>query len=509
MRNYSLVSGRSLFGLVIGSAIAAVIISQCAVSQEPAVKPSGKTKAQVERPYCSDWPKPAMTFFITGRQYGYIEPCGCTGLEHQKGGLARRTTLYQELNEKGWNIVPIDLGNQVRRFGPQAAIKFQTTLTALKGMDYQAVGLGPHDLRIESGELISEIVDETPLVCSNVTIAGLPISNGSKIIKAGDHLIGIAAIVGEDEQRGIRSPDIQFTKPAQAVVQAHAQFRKAKCSLMVLLCYASTEETKRIVTSSAQARDFRVVITAGGADEPALAPIRINGTRSFMIQTGKKGMYVGVLGIFPGSENPMRYERIPLDSRFKDSAEVLQSLTNYQSQLETIYKTDWTKLILKPVDHPTARRFLGSEACKDCHETAYEKWLTTPHHEATQSIAFPTQRSSIPRNFDPECLSCHVTGWNAQDYYPYVSGYVDFEKSKHLHGNGCENCHGPGSSHVAAENGDGDHTEAQVQNLRKAMQLPLSAAQSKCLECHDLDNDPDFHEEGAFERYWKLIEHYE
>ena len=31
-----------------------------------------------------------------------------------------------------------------------------------------------------------------------------------------------------------------------------------------------------------------------------------------------------------------------------------------------------------------------------------------------------------------------------------------------LHGNGCENCHGPGSAHVAAENGDIDVDEAEA-----------------------------------------------
>jgi hypothetical protein len=27
------------------------------------------------------------------------------------------------------------------------------------------------------------------------------------------------------------------------------------------------------------------------------------------------------------------------------------------------------------------------------------------------------------------------------------------------------------------------------------------------MECHDLDNSPEFHKPGAFEKYWKQIEH--
>src|SRR5436853_3484684 len=55
----------------------------------------------------ADWSKPAVALVITGQQLGYIEPCGCTGLENQKGGLARRQTFLKRLtDEKGWTVVP-------------------------------------------------------------------------------------------------------------------------------------------------------------------------------------------------------------------------------------------------------------------------------------------------------------------------------------------------------------------------------------------------------------------
>ena len=72
---------------------------------------------------------------------------------------------------------------------------------------------------------------------------------------------------------------------------------------------------------------------------------------------------------------------------------------------------------------------------------------------------------------------------------------------------GCENCHGPGSKHVAAENGDIDASDEDLQKYRLQMRLPLKEARKTCVQCHDLDNSPDFHEKGAFEKYWKKIEH--
>jgi len=45
--------------------------------------------------------------------------------------------------------------------------------------------------------------------------------------------------------------------------------------------------------------------------------------------------------------------------------------------------------------------------------------------------------------------------------------------------------------------------------LRTKMRLPIAegVAERKCLECHDDDNSPAFHEAGAFEKYWREVEH--
>ena len=64
-----------------------------------------------------DWGKPKFVLFISGRQHGYIEPCGCITLARQKGGLMRRHAVQKMLQARGWDVVSIDAGNQVRRFG--------------------------------------------------------------------------------------------------------------------------------------------------------------------------------------------------------------------------------------------------------------------------------------------------------------------------------------------------------------------------------------------------------
>ena len=178
----------------------------------------------------------------------------------------------------------------------------------------------------------------------------------------------------------------------------------------------------------------------------------------------------------------------------------------YQQQLKEL---GLEQLGLRPLRHPSGRKFVGSETCADCHTSAFEVFEDSKHAHALDSLVSPpNKRSEVPRHHDPECISCHVVGWNPQEFFPYVSGYLDFQKSESLHHVGCENCHGPGSEHVAFESGDREASDEVLDKHRKLMRLTLEAAQNKCLECHDLDNSPDFHVDGAFEEYWEQIEHH-
>jgi hypothetical protein len=185
-------------------------------------------------------------------------------------------------------------------------------------------------------------------------------------------------------------------------------------------------------------------------------------------------------------------------------------MVDYQHDLETV---GLEGLGLKPSSHPTGRQFAGSEACAGCHTTATEVFLSTPHHHATQSIV----ELDPPRHFDPECLSCHVTGWEPQEYFPFISGYTGLKETPEMTDNGCENCHGPGARHVAAEMGDIDVDEAEMEKLRAALHLEIIENEGNkhgqqfangkvvqmCMQCHDLDNSPDF----DFQKYWPHVKH--
>lgn len=458
------------------------------------------------------WPQPKVALMVTGRQFGFMEPCGCSGLDNQNGGLVRRRTLLQQLVERGWPVVPIDAGNQVRRFGRQAEIKFQITIEGLRNkMGYQAIAFGPDDLKLPATELVAVVApsgsEPSPFVCANVTIYDPSFTSPYLIVEKGGKRIGITAILGERHQREVNNSDITMRGAAEGLAAVWPALRAERCDLYVLIAHASIDES---VALGQQFPQFSLVVTAGGAGEPTREPDPIEGTKSQLIQVGTKGMYAGVIGVFDDPTTPLRYQRIPLDSRFADSEEMLQLLAAYQEQLKAV---GFEGLGIRPQPHPSGRTFVGSAECRTCHGKEYRIWKDGQndhagyHAHAYDTLLNPPERGNIPRNFDPECLSCHVVGWNPQRYFPYESGFLSMEQTPHLINVGCENCHGPGSAHVAAESGDLDLEESEIEELRRQMVLPLSEAEQTCLQCHDLDNSPGFQEKGAFERYWEKIKH--
>jgi len=453
------------------------------------------------------WAKPDLTLVVTGQQHGYIEPCGCTGLDRQKGGVARRFTLMKQLRDQGWNLLPLDAGNLVRRFGRQAEVKLQQSVKALKLMGYDAVGFGRDDLRLGVGELLAVAAaeaspEETLYVSGNVVVIDSSLMLQSKVVEKGGMKVGITSILDEKSLEVKAGGDLGVEPVVDSAKKALAELDALTPDFKVLLFFGQEDDASELARA---VPGFDLMVVAGGGGEPTYQAELIEGTKTRMVLTGNKAMYAGLVGLY--ANEPLKYARVPLTHEFEDAPEMRQLMREYQEQLKDI---GLEGLGLKPIRHSSGEQFVGTEACGKCHTTAYDIWQGTPHAEATEHIVHPpAERGDVARHFDPECISCHVTGWNAQEYYPYVSGYLSLEKTPHLTGNGCENCHGPGARHAAAEAEGSNVTDDLRQQLRDSMKLPLSKARDKCMTCHDLDNSPDFHDDDAFEDiYWPEVEHY-
>jgi hypothetical protein len=349
-------------------------------------------------------------------------------------------------------------------------------------------------------------------VAANVGLLGIDESVAAgwtskfKVIERGGRKIGVTAVLGEQYRSGITNPDVQFVPAAEALAAVVPEL-KAQADYLVLLAHATQAET---IALAQQFPDFDVAVTAEGGDEPPRQPQTIEGTKTLLIEIGHKGMFTSVLGLYDDAKQPWRYQRVPLDHRFPDSPEMKQVMADYQSQLRQLWEEiGLVGFGITTGKHPrsqetgdaTLGQFVGAQSCKECHPTAFGIWSKTHHAHATETLT----KLSPPRQFDPECLSCHSTGWNPQEYFPYETGFESLAKTPLLAGNGCENCHGPGGGHVAAERGK----DLALRNqLRAMMRLTKATAEQQvCHKCHDADNSPKFHYPNAFETYWPKVEH--
>ena len=313
-----------------------------------------------------DWPKPDVALVFSGEQDGYLEPCGCAGLENQKGGLRRRFTLLKELRDKGWPVVAMDLGGQEKRFGVQAEIKFDFALRALAKLGYAAVGFGEQDLRMDLLSIVINLDEATnPLVSANVGIVDFDsgFTKRYQDRRSGRH---------EDRhhvgarQEGVahfkNSSDLTLLEPYQAIPRSLPKLREADCDHLVLLAYAEPDEAKDLAR---RFPEFDWVVTAHGADEPPNEPTKIEGTQ-FAVDRSRPQGHVR-RGRRPLQEWP---DAVPLPARAARSS-LCRRAGNRRDARRVSEAAGDARLGRAGAEAdrrmPSGGKFAGSKVCGDCH----------------------------------------------------------------------------------------------------------------------------------------------
>ena len=443
------------------------------------------------------WGVPRVALVITGQQNGYLEPCGCAGLDRMKGGLSRRYSFIKGLRDKGWPVIALDVGGMCNSFGKQAELKFHTTASAMRAMGYDAIALGKAELGFPAADLLSEIVnaDGTPgmFVSANVSVfernAGMPLTY--KILPVNGLKFGVTSVLCKSAQSSNQNDEILLSQTKESLNKV-MPILKEKSDIRILLSHGTVDEALNIAKDYP---DFQVIVTAGGNPEPPSKPV-ILPSGQYIITVGEKGMCSIVLGFF--EKGVLKYQRVPHDSRFEQSDAVRQMMQSYQDQLKELWLEG---LGVRPVPQidPARGANVGPKKCQTCHEYQYDVWKKSKHAHAFKSL----EDAKPARDFDPECVCCHVVGWHRHLYFPYQKGYIKPGQDDHLKNVSCEACHGSGEAHIAAESS----SNVENQNAQRAkMHIDLKYAKEKmCGDCHDLDNSPNFDPD----KYWDLIKHHD
>ncbi|MCY2964806.1 MAG: multiheme c-type cytochrome [Planctomycetota bacterium] len=479
------------------------------VVEEPAAPPAVK-------PLLAGWDNPAAVIVFSGEQHGYVEPCGCS--LKQLGGVSRRADFFRQLEDREYPLAAFDLGGLVNRpTRRQGKLKLQMSLHALRDMRYGGVALGAEELR--NGIELITYEDRPPFLACNIVIAGDPdlgLVIPKLILTVGGKKLGVTSVFGKSMAPEILSQtdaaEVEVLDPLESLKKTIAELEAEQPDLLILLSHARPEETKALAAEFPQ---LDIVAAIGGPEDPNPRPA-FEG-KTLWVWPGQKGKFLGVVGLFPeDAANRLKFEAVALDEdRFKEMPHMREHMRHYQEMLELqkLVSTEQTIDYPRNAAESDTNEFLGAETCGECHPKAYKHWKTTGHARGAVSLkqGRPGQEATyISRLHDPECVACHVTGWDPKEFVRYRSGWSDEVSGAHLAGQQCENCHGPGSRHVELERllaqGADKADSTQVDHWRDFLHLEVDKAFDLCAKCHDGDNDPHFHT-PTFSEYWDKVKH--
>jgi hypothetical protein len=90
------------------------------------------------------------------------------------------------------------------------------------------------------------------------------------------------------------------------------------------------------------------------------------------------------------------------------------------------------------------KAYVGSAACKDCHETEHENFVKYAK-KAHSYESIKTMKKGLTEAEFRTCFECHTTG------YGKAGGFRSEQETPGLLNAGCEACHGPGSIHAETQ----------------------------------------------------------
>lgn len=479
-------------------------------------------------------PKPTFTVFALAEVRGQIGPCGCTS--DPLGDISRTAKLVEEARAQG-PVLVVDAGSLLYGKNPvpphlEAQEELKADLLARlydQQLQVAAVGLGPADLARGAKGV------RFPRVASNVADPEIPIRPPT-VMTVGEAKVGVFGVVAPGAIKDVKLDDpVAAGKRAVATLReggaqiviglVQASSKRDAVALVrdiggvdiaVAGLGAVAPEPDRIEVTADPVGDGWLVVPANRGQivsrvdvylRPGKGPLvdavgrgaaahktelidrQIASIESDLARfqqdkdadpafiaakqreldalVADKKKLASTPLVVPPSGSFFTFEQIRINKTLACSPPVRDAIKSYDLAAG---EANVKAAADVPVPPPPKGKpsYVGSEVCSDCHDDAMEFWKKTRHAGAWKTLVDRGQQ------FDYECISCHVTGWEQ----PGGSNLANNEKLRDVQ---CETCHGPGSIHVAK--GGEEEPPAVVLNPGKTL----------CAEqCHTKEHSDTF-----------------
>ena len=385
----------------------------------------------------------SINFFYTGRLLGELEPCGCSG--NKLGGMLLRSSWIDKLHSQKQKFFLIDGGFSAPKWQRQDQIKALVHHRILGKMHYDYQFLGQNENM--APEALS---DKSPLFLgTNSQVATW--YNRQDFSDSGQHWRILFFSISKQQPRPKEmatiiardKPDVVFVM-TEGIYQGYQNFVAAGPYLRIIMPIDAQEPFS------------------------PLTPV----PNLLVISAGDRGRYAGLLQLFYQKDRLIDWQHriIALQNGHAPIPEVTNLLEQYKQQLRQ------ERLLELQIKRSSPVGFVGSENCRECHQTEYKQWQQKAHARAFATLV------KIKHDYDPECVGCHVVG------YDYEEGFRSPEETPHLIDVGCEACHGAGARHIINPvPGYGD-----------------SGGEKTCRSCHQKDRSPKF----EYKKYREMIKHW-
>ena len=442
-----------------GRATAAAALIAVALALPPAAAGQGTAPAAL----------PDLEVIAAGDLRGEIKPCGCSP-EGQLGGLPRRLSFLESalgVPEDRRPIV-VDLGNNFPAPSDQGRLKIELIQSLLDEFPPDALLPGPNELAVG----LAAMGRNLRYVLSNDAVgsAFLP----AVTVLRGGVRIGIYGFLSPSSIYQEFSERYRLVAVDAGWLAAVGSRKQAEHHAAAVLLFRGTDEELAAVAGSGL---FDTIVVGNPfADELNQVVVRRAGGGAWpQVPTKGQGIYRLPLGAGGGALPEPEW----LTERYPDHPVAVRAFAVYDEQVKSLFFDRMERLQAHRADSP----FVGSETCAACHPAAAETWRATRHAKALASL------EAVSKQFDPECVACHVVGLEA-------GGFLSRELTPHLANVQCENCHGAAGAHLADPMG-------KRPNRIRALVAGGGTPEAVCRTCHHGSHSPLF----DYPVYWAKIAH--
>ncbi len=408
-----------------------------------------------------------LLIIYTGNTLGELKPCGCDKEEDQ-GGIERRMSYLKDTRQRNERIFLVSTGDNFKEPTRQGKLKALYFMESLTRMDYDAVMLGEHDL-VYGNEFLRERRD-IPWISGNLQLKDLPLPKF--VIKQFENGLKAAVIaVGDPDLFYIQGhTEFKISDPKETVPALIKELRQTENpDLVILLSHMPKERGLELLGLDG------VDIVINGhietdTDVIDMNPVERNG--KMFVQPGPRGQKMGELKVRLGPDRNKTYvqKMVRLDSSVKIDDEMVKLYEAYNEEVEELFLASLKQRRGKSKN----RVFATEQKCLACHPGKHKVWSQTRHGHAYATLR------KVNKAFDPECLGCHVTGFNQP------GGFISELDTPELENVQCEVCHGPGLQHARSPGPGFGGNAGEV-----------------CKQCHVKNHSPRF----DYSTYWPKIKH--